>query len=135
MPSGTARSPSAPPAEAEEASRTKSRFLANVSHELRTPLNAIIGYSEMLSEEASEEGRTALADDLEKVRTAALHQLELINSVLDLAKIEAGRLELDVETFPVAPARRGDDGDREAAPREEPEHARRPPATRGRGLR
>jgi len=90
-------------AEAEEASRTKSRFLANVSHELRTPLNAIIGYSEMLSEEASEEGRSALVRDLEKVRTAALHQLELVNSVLDLAKIEAGRLDLDLETFPVAP--------------------------------
>jgi signal transduction histidine kinase/ligand-binding sensor domain-containing protein len=90
-------------AEAEEASRTKSLFLANVSHELRTPLNAIIGYSEMLSEEASEEGRIALVRDLEKVRTAALHQLELVNSVLDLAKIEAGRLDLDVETFPVGP--------------------------------
>lgn len=90
-------------AEAEEASRTKSRFLANVSHELRTPLNAIIGYSEMLSEEASEEGRAPLVRDLEKIRTAALHQLELINSVLDLARIEAGRLELDVETFPVRP--------------------------------
>ena len=90
-------------AEAEEASRTKSRFLANVSHELRTPLNAIIGYSEMLSEEASEEGRPALVRDLERVRTAAVHQLELISSVLDLAKIEAGRLELDLATFPVAP--------------------------------
>ena len=90
-------------AEAEAASRTKSRFLANVSHELRTPLNAIIGYSEMLSEEASEEGRPALARDLERVRTAAIHQLELISSVLDLAKIEAGRLDLDLATFPLAP--------------------------------
>ena len=90
-------------AEAEEASRTKSRFLANVSHELRTPLNAIIGYSEMLSEEASDEGRAALVRDLEKIRSAALHQLELVNSVLDLAKIDAGRLELDVESFPVLP--------------------------------
>ncbi|MBK9087539.1 MAG: hypothetical protein IPL90_00170 [Holophagales bacterium] len=90
-------------AEAEEASRTKSRFLANVSHELRTPLNAIIGYSEMLSEEASEEGRPALVRDLERVRTAAIHQLELISSVLDLAKIEAGKLELDLETFPLGP--------------------------------
>lgn len=90
-------------ASAEEASRTKSRFLANVSHELRTPLNAIIGYSEMLSEEASEEGRPALARDLERVRTAAIHQLELISSVLDLAKIEAGKLELDLVTFPLAP--------------------------------
>jgi signal transduction histidine kinase len=90
-------------AQAEEASRTKSRFLANVSHELRTPLNAIIGYSEMLSEEASDEGRPALVRDLEKIRFAALHQLDLINSVLDLAKIEAGRLDLDVETFPVVP--------------------------------
>ena len=89
--------------EAEEASRTKSLFLANVSHELRTPLNAIIGYSEMLSEEASDEGRPALVRDLEKIRSAALHQLDLVNSVLDLAKIEAGRLELDPETFPVGP--------------------------------
>lgn len=89
-------------AEAEEASRTKSRFLANVSHEQRTPLNAISGYSEMLSEEASDEGRPALARDLERVRTAAIHQLERISSVLDLAKIEAGRLELDLATFPLA---------------------------------
>jgi signal transduction histidine kinase len=90
-------------AEAEEASRAKSQFLANVSHELRTPLNAIIGYSEMLSEEASEEGRPVLVRDLEKIRSAALHQLDLVNSVLDLAKIEAGRQDLDLETFPVAP--------------------------------
>ncbi len=90
-------------AEAEEASRTKSRFLANVSHELRTPLNAIIGYSEMLSEEASDEGRAPLVRDLEKIRTAALHQLELVNSVLDLARIEAGRLDLDIDTFRVLP--------------------------------
>ncbi|MCL4809382.1 MAG: HAMP domain-containing histidine kinase, partial [Thermoanaerobaculia bacterium] len=90
-------------AEAEEASRAKSQFLANVSHELRTPLNAIIGYSEMLSEEAAEEGRPVLVRDLEKIRSAALHQLELVNSVLDLAKIEAGRNDLDLETFPVAP--------------------------------
>jgi signal transduction histidine kinase len=90
-------------ADAEEANRTKSLFLANVSHELRTPLNAIIGYSEMLSEEAAGEGREPLVRDLGKIRSAALHQLELVNSVLDLAKIEAGRLDLDVETFPVLP--------------------------------
>ena len=90
-------------AEAEEASRTKSRFLANVSHELRTPLNAIIGYSEMLSDEASDEGRDALVRDLDRIRSAALHQLELVNSVLDLARIESGRQELDVETFRVLP--------------------------------
>ena len=89
--------------EAEEANRTKTLFLANVSHELRTPLNAIIGYSEMLSEEAAEEGRPALVRDLEKIRSAALHQLELVNSVLDLAKVEAGRVDLDVEMFAVAP--------------------------------
>ena len=83
--------------------RLQSDLLANVSHELRTPLNAIIGYSEMLSEEAADEGRPALVRDLEKIRGAALHQLELVNSVLDLAKIEAGRLDLDVETFAVAP--------------------------------
>ena len=88
--------------EAEEASRTKSRFLANVSHELRTPLNAIIGYSEMLSEEAGRGGRPDEARDLGKIRTAALHQLELVNAVLDLAKVESGRLDLEVETFPLA---------------------------------
>ncbi|MBK9375425.1 MAG: hypothetical protein IPN03_17320 [Holophagales bacterium] len=89
-------------AEAEEASRTKSRFLANVSHELRTPLNAIIGYSEMLSEEASEEGSAGPREGPRARPHRGLHQLELVSSVLDLPKVEAGRLDLELATFPLA---------------------------------
>jgi signal transduction histidine kinase/CheY-like chemotaxis protein len=85
--------------EAESANRAKSAFLASMSHELRTPLNAIIGYSEMLSEEAADMGAAGILPDLEKIRTAGKHLLELINSVLDLSKIEAGKMELFVETF------------------------------------
>jgi len=83
--------------ELEVASRHKSEFLANMSHELRTPLNAIIGYSEMLQEDATELGATQLVDDLGKVQAAGRHLLELINTVLDLSKIEAGKMELDVQ--------------------------------------
>jgi signal transduction histidine kinase/CheY-like chemotaxis protein len=86
---------------ADEANRAKSRFLANMSHELRTPLNAIIGYSEMLEEEASESGLDALVPDLRKVHGAGRHLLQLINDVLDLSKIEAGRMDLYLETFDV----------------------------------
>ncbi len=89
-------------AEAEEANRTKSQFLANMSHELRTPLNAIIGYSELLEERARELDLPEFAHDLEKVQVAAHHQLELINSILDLSKIEAGKMDLSYETFEVA---------------------------------
>jgi signal transduction histidine kinase/CheY-like chemotaxis protein len=85
--------------EAEAANRAKSTFLASMSHELRTPLNAIIGYSEMLSEEAEESNLTEILPDLDKIRTAGKHLLELINSVLDLSKIEAGKMELFLETF------------------------------------
>ena len=87
--------------EAEVASRHKSEFLANMSHELRTPLNAIIGYSEMLEEEAEEQGAEAFVPDLKKIHGAGKHLLELINAVLDLSKIEAGKMELYLETFAV----------------------------------
>jgi signal transduction histidine kinase/ActR/RegA family two-component response regulator len=76
-----------------EASDHKSRFLATMSHELRTPLNAIIGYSEMLQEEADEQGETSRVDDLQKIKLAGQHLLGLINDVLDLSKIEAGRMD------------------------------------------
>jgi len=84
-----------------EASQHKSQFLANMSHELRTPLNAIIGVTEMLREDAE-----SLHQDLEpldRVLGAARHLLALINDILDLSKIEAGRMELQLETFPLAP--------------------------------
>ena len=84
-----------------EASQAKSTFLANMSHELRTPLNAIIGYSEMLEEEAADTGNDASVPDLQKIRSAGKHLLELINSVLDLSKIEAGKMDLYLETFSV----------------------------------
>jgi PAS domain S-box-containing protein len=87
---------------AEEANRAKSTFLANMSHELRTPLNAIIGYSEMLLEETTDQGQSAMLPDLEKIRTAGKHLLTLINAILDLSKIEAGKIELVLETFGVS---------------------------------
>ena len=86
---------------AEAANQAKSTFLANMSHELRTPLNAIIGYSEMLLEEAEEADHNALIPDVRKIRTAGKHLLELINAVLDLSKIEAGKMELYLETFSI----------------------------------
>jgi signal transduction histidine kinase/DNA-binding response OmpR family regulator len=86
---------------AEQANRTKSTFLANMSHELRTPLNAIIGYSEMLEEEAQERGLEDLGPDLGKIHAAGKHLLALINDVLDLSKIEAGKMELFLEDFDV----------------------------------
>jgi len=86
---------------AEAANRTKSEFLARMSHELRTPLNAIIGYSEMLVEEAEDLGEESFVADLNKIRTAGKHLLALINSILDISKIEAGKMELFLETFNV----------------------------------
>ncbi|MDX1664155.1 MAG: PAS domain S-box protein [Candidatus Promineifilaceae bacterium] len=86
---------------AEAASAAKSTFLANMSHELRTPLNAIIGYSEMLIEDAAFDGFDELVPDLEKIHSAGRHLLQLINDVLDLSKIEAGKMELYLERFSV----------------------------------
>ncbi|MDF2695343.1 MAG: sensor proteinLuxQ, partial [Labilithrix sp.] len=83
------------------ASRAKSEFLANMSHELRTPLNAIIGYSEILMDEAAEEG-SQTHQDLKRIRSAGGHLLALIDDVLDISKIEADRVELLPEIFPVA---------------------------------
>jgi PAS domain S-box-containing protein len=88
---------------AEDANRTKSMFLANMSHELRTPLNAILGYSEMLMEEAGELGQESFVPDLKKIHGAGKHLLSLINDVLDISKIEAGRMEVFLEGFLVRP--------------------------------
>ncbi len=88
--------------QAESANRAKSQFLANMSHELRTPLNAIIGYAEMLVEDAEEAGFQHCVMDLGKIRTAAHHLLGLINDILDLSKIEAGRMDVYVEEFDVS---------------------------------
>ncbi len=89
--------------QAETANRTKSAFLANMSHELRTPLNAVIGYTEMLEEDFADrdELHSSLAD-LGRIKGAARHLLQMINDVLDLSKIEAGKIELHVETFELA---------------------------------
>ncbi|HSV44903.1 MAG TPA: ATP-binding protein [Ramlibacter sp.] len=92
---------------AEAANRTKSQFLANMSHELRTPLNAIIGYSEMLAEEAEDIGREDFIRDLEKIRGSGKHLLAVINEVLDLSKIEAGKMDLFLESFELAPVVKG----------------------------
>src|SRR5262249_20835793 len=81
------------------ASQHKSEFLANMSHELRTPLNAIIGYSELLEEEAGDLDGGRLVPDLQKIAAAAKHQLSLINDILDLSKVEAGRMELELSDF------------------------------------
>jgi signal transduction histidine kinase len=85
-----------------EAGRQKSRFLASMSHELRTPLNAIIGYSEMLEEEAAELGKPSFSQDLQKIHLSGRHLLGLIDDVLDLSKIEAGRMQVFAERQDVA---------------------------------
>jgi signal transduction histidine kinase len=85
----------------ELVSQHKSDFLANMSHELRTPLNAIIGYSEMLQEEADDLAEEAFLPDLRKINAAGKHLLGLINDILDLSKIEAGKMDLFLEDFSV----------------------------------
>ncbi len=87
--------------DAQAASRTKSEFLANMSHELRTPMNAIIGYSEMLTEEAEDLELDSFVDDLKKIHGAGNHLLSLINDVLNISKIESGKMEIYLETFAV----------------------------------
>jgi len=87
---------------AEAANRTKSAFLANMSHELRTPMNAIIGYSEMLEEEATELGQQGFLPDLKRIQNAGKHLLELINDVLDLSKIESGKITIYCEDIEIA---------------------------------
>jgi len=86
---------------AEAANRAKTEFLANMSHELRTPLNAVIGYSEMLEELAGERGQDDLLPDLQRIHGAGRHLLDLINDVLDLSKIEAGKVQLCIDRFAV----------------------------------
>lgn len=88
--------------QAESANRAKSTFLANMSHELRTPMNAIIGYSEMLMEDAEDLDDPQFVSDLEKIRNAGKHLLNLINDVLDLSKVEAGKMKVILESFDVA---------------------------------
>ena len=90
-------------AQAQEANKTKSAFLANMSHELRTPMNAIIGYSEMLLEEAEDTGEKWMESDLKKILSSAKHLLQLINDILDLSKIEAGRMTVFLEKVDVLP--------------------------------
>jgi PAS domain S-box-containing protein len=88
---------------AEASNRAKSHFLANMSHELRTPLNAIMGYSELLQELAQDLGQQDFLPDLQKILVSARHLLTLINDILDLSKIDAGKVELCLETFDLAP--------------------------------
>ncbi len=89
--------------ELEIAGQHKSQFLANMSHELRTPLNAIIGYSEILQEEATDIGQDDFVPDLKKIESAGRHLLGLINDILDLSKVEAGRMDVFLEDVEVAP--------------------------------
>lgn len=87
---------------AEESNRAKSRFIANMSHELRTPLNAIIGYSELLAEEAEENQNDIILMDLNRIKAAGHHLLEMVNNVLDLARVEAGKMALNLQYISIS---------------------------------
>jgi signal transduction histidine kinase len=88
--------------QAERAGAAKGEFLAKMSHELRTPLNAVIGYSQILLEDAEDEGDSQSIADLNKIHGAGQHLLKLVNEILDLSKIEAGKMELDLEETDLA---------------------------------
>ena len=118
---------------AEEANQAKSRFIANMSHELRTPISAVIGYSELLEEEVGDlgvDGTAVILDDIRKIRGSARHLLDLINEVLDLSKIEAGRMDAAGRPLRRARPRRRGGRDRRAADGEEGQPARRRPRRR-----
>ena len=87
---------------ADAANQAKSAFLATMSHELRTPMNAILGYSEILMEDAQEKGQEEFIPDLEKIHASGNHLLSLINNILDLSKIEAGKMDLFLESFGIS---------------------------------
>ncbi len=109
--------------ELEIAGQHKSQFLANMSHELRTPLNAIIGYSEILQEEATDIGQQGFVPDLKKIESAGRHLLGLINDILDLSKVEAGRMDVFIEDVEVAPLHRRGARAHRSARREERQRA------------
>lgn len=89
--------------QAQAAAQAKAQFLANMSHELRTPMNAIIGYTEILQEDARDQGYDEFIPDLQKIHGASYHLLDLINNLFDMSKIESSKMELYIETFDIAP--------------------------------
>lgn len=89
--------------QAQAATQAKAQFLANMSHELRTPMNAIIGYTEILQEDARDQGYDDFIPDLQKIHGASYHLLDLINNLFDMSKIESSKMELYIETFDIAP--------------------------------